>query len=369
MGTTINPKITGTSNLSYDSSGNLVANVIPRTGTLASLVGVSGIDGGVGEIASATDVPAVAKLNGVATQGVQITSCDNVLVITSASATVTTTVKPDANKLYFTASCVYTLTLSNGYFVGQRISIEADTDTATEVDITLVDGAVTLGNISSTTYGNVIEVQWNGAGWKYVSGTATRGGNFSESLAGAASPFSAEAVAVGRGVVAVSKDKGFVVCTNPTNTNVDANNIAEVKIGFGNKSASGLAELYAAGAAGTFELTTDGAAGSASNRIAFQAGMIYRCRLVVNARIATLNTTTTYWSGIRDFVVCVNNLGTAITVSSVNTLGTDLSTVTGTAPSLAIAGSSGKLTVNFTHGHSASLNVRASLEVLGSYGG
>ena len=352
------------------NTGDIRLNIIPRTGTLPALLSISGNEGEIASVTGAGQPPALVSLDGSPGGAAQITACDNVLTVTTASPTATVTTKPDGQKLFFTNSVggtVYALTLGAGYFVGQRVVVEADFDTSTEVDLTILDGALALNNASST-YGNAVEVAWTGVGWKYQRGFATRAGNFSESLAGATAPFSNGAVAIGRGVVTVSKDGGFVVCTNPANTNVDANNKYEVKLGVGSRSAEGFAELFAAGVAGTFELTTDGAAGSSANRIAFQAGMIYRCRLVVNARVASLATTNTYWSGIRDFAVCVKNDGTAITVSSVNTLGTDLSTVTGTAPSLAIAGSSGKLTVNFTHGHSASLNVRAVLEVLGSYG-
>ena len=45
-----------------DSNGNFVANVVPRTGTLAFLLGIS--TAGDGEIASATDVDAIVKYKG-----------------------------------------------------------------------------------------------------------------------------------------------------------------------------------------------------------------------------------------------------------------------------------------------------------------
>jgi hypothetical protein len=49
--------------LPIDAQGNAVANIVPRTGTLASLLALSG---GVGEISSATDVHSLVKHNGVA---------------------------------------------------------------------------------------------------------------------------------------------------------------------------------------------------------------------------------------------------------------------------------------------------------------
>ena len=70
-----------------DGSGNIVANVIPRTGTLASLLALAG---GNGEISSATDSAAIVKHNGQAGQAVAFYSGGGVNGIIAASAGNTT---------------------------------------------------------------------------------------------------------------------------------------------------------------------------------------------------------------------------------------------------------------------------------------
>ena len=57
----------GFSTIPVDASGNILANVLHRTGTLASLLTLAG---GNGEIGVATDVNALVKYNGVAGQAV-----------------------------------------------------------------------------------------------------------------------------------------------------------------------------------------------------------------------------------------------------------------------------------------------------------
>jgi hypothetical protein len=54
---------------SFDAQGNIVANIVPRTGTLASLLA---LDGGIGELSSATDFPAIVKHDGVAGEAVAL---------------------------------------------------------------------------------------------------------------------------------------------------------------------------------------------------------------------------------------------------------------------------------------------------------
>lgn len=55
----------GANALCPDASGNVYANVVPRTGTLSSLLALAG---GVGELSCATDADAIVKHNGVAGQ-------------------------------------------------------------------------------------------------------------------------------------------------------------------------------------------------------------------------------------------------------------------------------------------------------------
>lgn len=53
----------GLGGLTFDTSGNIVANIVPRTGELATLLTISG---GAGEVSTATNVRALVLHNGVA---------------------------------------------------------------------------------------------------------------------------------------------------------------------------------------------------------------------------------------------------------------------------------------------------------------
>ena len=129
-----------------DSAGNLVGNWIPRTGTLASLQALALA---AGEIASATDVPAIVQ--GTGTAGVNFTtypfgSATSFSVGGSGAITAALPITSDIVRLTIGAGITsFTGTLANGYIDGQELTVEL---VSSPVGMnTYVVGGITISSI------------------------------------------------------------------------------------------------------------------------------------------------------------------------------------------------------------------------------
>lgn len=115
-----------TTHLVTQPTDYLVANVVPRTNTLAALLTTVGV---AGELASATDVPAVIQFTGGVTAGGPVTysfeSTNAITVLGTGAITGTLPITSDFVRLTIgTGVTSYTATFPNGYVDGQKLTVE-----------------------------------------------------------------------------------------------------------------------------------------------------------------------------------------------------------------------------------------------------
>lgn len=341
-------------------SGEIKLNIIPRTGTLAALMTLSG---GAGEVAAATDAPAIVKFTGSVGGAKAITAYDNTITVAGGGAL---SLKPDARRILISGASPTAVTLAAGYTSLQRLSLVSEGATT----ITTADGSIAFGVNGAGVLPYGLELEWghplSPGAWRVCGLFGASTGNVSVSIAGAQA---AGAKSLGLGLGAQANHDNSVAIATYLHKAGYTSTPGELLLGAGVDVVQSIIELKGTGAAGTIELTTDGAAGVADiNRIGFTPSGAYRVRLTVLAK-ATSASKTVGVTLERELLVMSDGSG-GISVSAVQTVGTDINTgVTGTAPSLTVTQASGNLIVSLTHGHSASLIARAHVRIVGAYMG
>ena len=244
--------------IAFDAKGDLILNIVPRTGTLASLLA---LDGGAGEIASATDAPALVKLTGNAGEAVALMPFGTVRVqsITAVSFVFPAlTIKPDARIVTINPTNVGsgTATIAAGTFIGQPLRVMMLTGggggTLTGLP---VDGSTT--SISSN---QALDLVWTGTAWHLENQTTFAGNGL-----GAFGLFLG--VATGAGAIAIGQNAQAAGAKSLAVGPVTAAGIGEVAIAAGTKASRRMIGLQGATTtAASTELTADGAAATAANR-------------------------------------------------------------------------------------------------------
>ncbi|HET8685957.1 MAG TPA: hypothetical protein VFM18_04755 [Methanosarcina sp.] len=350
MTATSNTTVSGTSNLQFDSSGNLIASIVPRTDTLANL---SALAGGVGELSSATDVPAIVKHNGVAGGAVPITAFDSVYAYTfsTGTGTVSGTINPLARTVTVTIGGAVTqvnVTLGNGSFNGQLLTLHH-----------LSGGNIAVYTINGSTIQMILgdsrmTIVWNGSSWQYYS---------SEILT--TKPIYAQ-------TIGYAKYGAFYQGQITTGTGIgkNANSFTKHEIYLSGQTPNntGSVELTVAGQAAVLgttrlDLTTFLSA----------TGVHGSCRLrVVGKR--TGSSSSNFVQFLREFNVYVNAAGVASLVGTVDTIGTDANHTSGlgaSMPTLTIAagngGTDGSLVFTVTGSTVAALDWFCHVEIFSCY--
>ena len=133
-----------------DSNGNFVGNWIPRTGTLTSLEALAGTQG---ELASATDIPAIVQFTGTAGGAYTFLPFDTVQSGTfSGSGAISGTIPCTSQTVRVTlsgAQTSFTGTLQNGYLDGQTLTVQFISTPSALTSIT-VNGSVIATNSGPT---------------------------------------------------------------------------------------------------------------------------------------------------------------------------------------------------------------------------
>lgn len=107
-----------------DGSGNAVANVVPRTGTLSNLLSLSG---GAGELASATDEPAIVQFTGTPGGATAFYPGAPIYVVPRVLGT-NSYVAPLTNKIvmpFVSGAAVANVTISGAPKIGHAVAVEA----------------------------------------------------------------------------------------------------------------------------------------------------------------------------------------------------------------------------------------------------
>ncbi|MDE1905357.1 MAG: hypothetical protein KGH75_02750 [Rhodospirillales bacterium] len=195
--------------LATDSTGNIIANIVPRVDTYANLTGVDIL--GAGELASASDAPAVVMGTGGVAGGAVITSLPGVTatINTGAAATYTLSANQLAEvvSLTGTVSCSVTLPSLPATMIGATTTIRGNVHSLA-VNANLAANVPT-GNSSAMTptngpvsgvYTPGLMLQWSGTQWTLAAsiGSLTAPGIYNAiALQGKASGFGSASIGVG----------------------------------------------------------------------------------------------------------------------------------------------------------------------------
>lgn len=173
--------------------GSVQMQIVPRTGTLASLVSLAGSDG---EISSATDFPAIFKFTG--TEGTGHTFWPNGVKVITDNASSNASKAPNCNIIWCTGTGLPTLL--SGYKPGQEIRIVNKTAASRfcpHAEGTSLDG-------TNLAIGEYIDLRWDGTIWTIFSKGTYNKGFLSIALGSGAKAPGNEAVALGAGSEAKS---------------------------------------------------------------------------------------------------------------------------------------------------------------------
>lgn len=330
MAVTNNTAVSGVSNLTFDSNGNLLATIIPRYDTAANLLAIAG---GAGEVSSASDMPVLFQHTGVSGAARAISNMDYPITTTFSTGTgsIAGTIAPDSRNAFIVVDSAVTnvtLTISDGYVERQQFSF---------FNASPLDQTVTY-TLSGRTFvldaGQGMTIFWNGSSWAYCEVT----------------PLSNPAYAY---------TKGYTKAVTAY--------ISQQAEGFGVGKSSNSVERH------TFYLSNQTAATTASKELTVRGSTaslgISRIDLSglagttsgifsINARIigkASDNTTSDFVQFIREFNVYVNNSGIATLMGTIDTIATDANHTSGlgaSMPTLTITagagGTDGSLIVSVT---------------------
>lgn len=344
--------------ISIGPSGELILNVVPRTNTLAGLLAVAG---NPGEVASATDQPALVKFTGEAGKAQVIASYGTTGIDTvTADGAYTVPSMYSVFRLYgdtTDGAVALTVGIAPGYVDGQRIKVEI---------LATGSNALTLAigsNIFATTpltINTEHEFMWDGAAWNLIATRQVAGlGPGAESIAGGIA--SGAGIAIGHG--SSTLDYGQVAVSGEAIVN--CHNKYDAAYQAGRKTYKLLNDLQLTTTATTAnqELTADGALAGSTNRFAFPAGepAVARMRVTVQGRIGTSGNNV--WSNTFDLVVSIANTGAVVLIGAV-VAGTAISagTLNTSPPTVSVGIASNKLQMLVTPGVATSTTWTASVD-------
>lgn len=354
--------------LAFDAQGNIIANVVPRTGALSTLLGYAG---GAGELASATDVPAIVQYSG--TVGGAKAFFPQGTVNTSATVTAAGTVAVPYGQAVYVLNCNVDITTALTINMALGPAIEGDRT------FLLINNSGTgqiVGNAGTGMAvcpagffgdGFLYEFMMLGGVWMPIDG----GRSVAQVLPGGFSAAGGQAVGdtVAIGGNTFAQYSGSVAIAQSLVGNVGANDAQanDVVIQGGSKTLRIYNDLILTTSATTAnqELTLTGGAANSSTRFAFptlNAVSLAKVRVTLQGRAGASGNNV--WSNTYDMVLSVNAFGQAVLIGSV-VAGTAITGGTGIAPTAASVGIvSNKLQVLVTPSATTTTYWCASIEVI-----
>jgi len=320
---------------------------IHRTDTFDNLKALAG---GAGEVSVASDVPAILKHTGVAGAS-QPFMPFGATYMRTFSANESFTLSPVWHKYGFdsaTNGAVSTVTLQNGFYVGQTLALFNRSAVASVVIATALD----VGTNTNLLYGYEYELFWGGTVWRLISskqvltidadwlpGNCSINGGLISS--GNYTPVSTGAFAIGKGATAAATNSLAI-----GSMTVEAHSPGELALGYGVVSSRHFCTLMATTTStSATELTLDGTAGSTNTRFSFS---LVSGLALVKIRIFGRISTTNAFSAERWVLLSLSGTGAPTLVGSVQTIGTDITNGTIGSPTITVAITSSKLTVTVT---------------------
>lgn len=346
--------------LTFDINGNIVANVNPRTGVLATLLGYAG---GLGELASSTDIPAIVKYNNVIGGAVYMTpygAYPTQAITTSGTITVQPWMRGITYLFDTTAGTINsTVNIANGFAIGQILTV-AFSNPASAGTVNITSGTGFLATTQLLPNFKYV-MRWQGTGWVVVDAGYIAVDIEATQYSGYGGQAGSLGVALGPG--AYTFDVGQMSMSGVSPAKVYNQN--EAGVGRGTKSALIGNDIKATTAVTTItELTTDGAAAVTANRFAaYPENSVLDVRVTVYGKIGS--SSGNVWRNTYDLVVSVNSSGVLTLIGSV-VAGTAISngSLASTPPTaVAVAVASNHITVNVTPGVATSTNWVALFDV------
>ena len=348
--------------LTLDGSGNIQANVVPRTGLFTTL---NILAGSQGELASATDVPAIIQFSGIAGSAIPFHSFGSTYTQTFVHAdSGIKTIPSWARRAYIVldtaaGDIAITLNIAAGIYFGQRLEVSTSIGAHVGGIITLTNGANLLTGLPTLAGDYTYDFRWDGSKWTLDSFRSNKtsvanqyllfGGNGQLSSGMAAGPAAIRSAA---SQMVFATTLGFF-----------AMNVNDTGIQIGSRTALIYSELKVTTAStSATELTTDGAAASAGNRFKFALGEASVTRMTITLQGRIGNSETNVWSNTYELVFSTDGSFTTVQVGA---------TVNGTpisgggsigTPTVAIAVSSSfYMTVTVTPAVATSTNWTATI--------
>ena len=348
--------------LTLDGSGNIQANVVPRTGLFTTL---NILAGSQGELASATDVPAIIQFSGIAGGAIPFHSFGSTYTQTFVHAdSGIKTIPSWARRAYIVldtaaGDIAITLNIAAGIYFGQRLEVSTRIGATVGGTITLTNGANLLTGLPTLAGDYTYDFRWDGSKWTLDSfrSNATSVAN-QYLLFGGKGQLNSGMAAGPAAILSAASQMVFA-----TTLGFFAMNVNDTGIQTGSRTALIYSELKVTTAStSATELTTDGAAASAGNRFKFALGEASVTRMTITLQGRIGNSGTNVWSNTYELVFSTDGSFTTVQVGA---------TVNGTpisgggsigTPTVAIAVSSSfYMTVTVTPAVATSTNWTATI--------
>jgi hypothetical protein len=312
---------------------------------------------GIGELSSATDFPAIVKHDGVAGEAVALMPFGAVRVTPITAVTFNfgaVSVRPDVRVQVLNPTNIGsgTLSLGNGYFIGQPLRLYMLTGGGGGT----LTGLALTGGTTSLSSNQILDLVWNGSSWTLENSFFMGGNGFlALSVLGAGPAAGDGSLAIGSGAATAAAAKN-ATAVGP----VQAFTPNEVAIGVGSYARKRYNSLSTVTTSATpKEATTDRNTAASTNRINFStsAGM-YRVKATISAKDGA-------GANMLQFVreVVVLSTGSAATlVNTVTSSGDVNSGITG-SPAAVLGVTGNQLTLTVT-GSTQTLTWSALVDVI-----
>lgn len=303
--------------LTLDGSGNIQANVVPRTGLFNTLL--LSIAGSQGELASATDVPAILQLSGVAGGAVPFHSFGSTYTQTFVHAdSGIKTIPSWARRAYIVldvaaGNLAITLNIAAGVYFGQRLEVSTSIANPGGGIVTLTNGANLLTGLPTLAGDYTYDFRWDGSKWTLDSFRSNKTSVANQYLlfggAGQVYPGMAAGPAA---MLSAANQMVFA-----TTLGFFAMNANDTGIQIGSRTVLIYSELKATTAStAATELTIDGAAASAANRFKFALGEASVTRMTITLQGRIGSSGTNVWSNTYELVFSTDGSFTTVQVGA-----------------------------------------------------